>query len=48
MTCKAHNGRVVMEWLAEELRVAVSSGLYPNHSRLELASVCLSLAGILD
>lgn len=43
MTCKAYNGRVVMEWLAHELRAATDSGVHGDHDRLQLATVCLNL-----
>ena len=41
MTCKAYNGRCVLENLALELGNALAGAAYPNHQRLTLAAVCM-------
>ena len=46
MTCKAHNGRCVLEWLAYCLRCAVRNPNNNTDERLPVASVCMTLVRI--
>lgn len=43
MTAKAFNGRIIVAWLSSCLKEAVDGGLFPDHERLHMASLAMTL-----